>query len=154
MNSAILRWSSDGTLTFFNEYAEHLFGWRSDEVVGRHVNILLPEPAGPDGPTGLAEEVVRDPDHYTTHVNENARKDGSRLWMAWTNHAARDDEGAVREMLAVGTDISELVQAQSRCARAKSAFVRWPTSRRSSSGSPTPPEAWSSSIARTSSSST
>ncbi|MGE5412924.1 MAG: PAS domain S-box protein [Syntrophomonadaceae bacterium] len=122
VNSAILRWSSDGTLTFFNEYAERLFGWRSEEVVGRHVSILLPEADDKDGRTDLAEKLVKDPDRYTTHVNENARKDGSRLWMAWTNHAARDDEGAVREMLAVGTDITELVQAQSALRESEERF--------------------------------
>ena len=41
-NSAIIRWKSDGTLTFFNAYAQAFFGYREEEVVGRHVNIIVP----------------------------------------------------------------------------------------------------------------
>ena len=30
--TAIMRWRQDGTILFFNEYAETLFGWRADEI--------------------------------------------------------------------------------------------------------------------------
>jgi PAS domain S-box-containing protein len=113
VNSAIVRWSRDGTLTFFNESAERLFGWRADEVVGRRVSILLP--GADDGGGDLAHlvaDIVAHPDRYLNHVNENVRKDGTRLWVAWTNKALRDDDGEVREVLAVGNDVTELVRTQ------------------------------------------
>jgi PAS domain S-box-containing protein len=113
VNSAILRWTRDGRLTFFNKYAEHLFGWRADEVLGRHVSILLPESdEGGEDLTGLAEDIVAHPDRYASNVNENVRKDGSRLWMAWTNRALLDERGEIREVLVVGNDVTELLAAQ------------------------------------------
>ena len=42
-NSAVIRWKRDGTLTFFNEYAQKFFGYSAEEVVGKSVNILVPE---------------------------------------------------------------------------------------------------------------
>jgi len=113
VNSAILRWTRDGSLTFFNKYAEHLFGWRADEVRGRHVSFLLPESdEGGEGLSGLAEDIVAHPDRYENNVNENVCKDGSRLWMAWTNRALLDERGEIREVLAVGNDVTELLAAQ------------------------------------------
>ncbi len=115
VNSVILRWSREGTITFFNEYGERLFGWRADEVVGRHVNILLPESDRQHGNTDLshlAEDIIAHPQRYSSNVNVNQRKDGSLLWIAWTNRALTGEDGEVVEVLAVGNDITELVEAQ------------------------------------------
>jgi PAS domain-containing protein len=51
-NSAILRWSKDGSILFFNEYAQEFFGYNAGEVIGRNVSILLPatESTGADQP--------------------------------------------------------------------------------------------------------
>ena len=112
-NSAILRWSRDGTLLFVNEYARQLFGWGPGELVGRHVNVLLPGGESPDGGLAhLSDDILSRPDHFVTNVNENVRKDGGRLWVAWTNRALLGDEGEVAEVLAVGNDVTALVEAQ------------------------------------------
>ena len=31
------------TILFFNEGAERMFGWRADEVLGRHLSVLIPD---------------------------------------------------------------------------------------------------------------
>ena len=40
-NSAIIRWKRDGTIAFFNEYAQKFFGYSAEEVIGKSVNILV-----------------------------------------------------------------------------------------------------------------
>jgi|GEM_PF-1192892 len=114
-NSAIVRWNSDGTIAFFNEYAQTFFGYREDEILGKHVSVLLPETEsiGTDS-TALALDVVRYPERYVSNINENIRRDGSRVWMAWTHKAIFDESGAVSEILAVGTDITARRQAEER----------------------------------------
>lgn len=106
--SAIIRWRKDGTITFFNEFAQNFFGYRQDEVIGKHINILIPEreSTGADL-SDLAENILAHPDRYTNNINENIRKDGSRIWMTWTNRPIMDDDGRVTEILAVGSDITE-----------------------------------------------
>jgi PAS domain S-box-containing protein len=112
-NSAIIRWSRDGTITFFNEYAEKFFGWRADEAVGRPIGILLPDEDSSGGDQkGLVGGIVDQPDRYVTFVNENVCRDGRRVWMAWTNRAIRNARGEVTEVLAVGTDITERKRAE------------------------------------------
>jgi PAS domain S-box-containing protein len=112
-NSAIVRWSRDGSITFLNEYAQALFGWSADEAVGKRVDILVP-PQDSNGAdlTGLAQDILDHPERYESNANENVCRDGRRLWMTWTNKAIMDDAGKVAEVLAVGSDISELKQAE------------------------------------------
>ena len=117
-NSAIIRWSRSGTITFFNEYAQEFFGWSADEVIGKHVGILIPqqESTGTDL-TGLAQDIVDHPERYVNNINENVCRDGRRVWMAWTNRAIRDESGQVTEILAVGSDITERKQKEEELRR-------------------------------------
>lgn len=112
-NSAIIRWSSDGKIVFFNEYAQHLFGYTENEIIGQDVSILLPEidSTGADL-TVLVTKVTTNPEIYSTNVNENILRDGTRIWMNWTNKPVFDKDGNLVEILAVGSDISEYKQAE------------------------------------------
>jgi PAS domain S-box-containing protein len=117
-NSAIIRWKSDGTITFFNEYAQAFFGWSANEAIGRHVSILVPERESTGGElTGLVEDIVDHPERYMNNVNENICRDGRRVWMTWTNRAIRDERGQVTEILTVGSDITERTQKEEELRR-------------------------------------
>ena len=107
-NSAIIRWKSDGTITFFNEYAQSFFGYDAGEILGKHARILVPEfdSSGGDLRT-IVQDIVARPEKYIRNVNENICRDGRRVWMAWTNKPVFDEDGQVAEILAVGTDFSE-----------------------------------------------
>ena len=107
-NSAILRWKSDGSVAFFNEYAQSFFGYSEKEILGKHVSILVPDvdSAGRDLHVML-RDIVAHPERYVQNVNENICRDGRRVWMAWTNKPVFDENGEVSEILSVGTDISE-----------------------------------------------
>jgi PAS domain S-box-containing protein len=112
-NSAIVRWSRDGSITFFNEYAQQLFGWNEEEILGRPLSIVLPEQDSTGADIkGLAQDILERPDAYRTNVNENVCRDGRRIWMSWTNRAVLDDNGDVREILAVGSDITDEIRAR------------------------------------------
>ncbi|WP_310600725.1 PAS domain S-box protein [Desulfobulbus sp.] len=107
-NSAILRWSSDGIITFANAFAQQLFGWDRTDLSGRHIGVLVPEreSTGADL-SGLVADIAAYPERHRSNINENIRRDGSRLWMAWTNRAVRNAQGQVAEILALGNDITE-----------------------------------------------
>jgi PAS domain S-box-containing protein len=112
-NSTILHWTRDGRITFFNTFAQHLFGWRAAEAIGQPVSILLPaqDSSGADL-TGLVEDIASHPERYLNNINENICRDGRRVWMNWANRALRDDGGQVIGILAVGNDITRQKQAE------------------------------------------
>ena len=121
-NSAIIRWKSDGTIIFFNEYAQEFFGYRTEEVIGQPVTLLVPE-AESNGTdlTGLAQSIVEHPERFINNINENIRRDGSRVWMTWTNKPILGQDGKVKEIFAVGSDITELRRAQEALIQAREA---------------------------------
>ncbi|MGO8942131.1 MAG: PAS domain S-box protein [Syntrophobacteraceae bacterium] len=111
-NSAIIRWKRDGTLTFFNEYAQKFFGYSAEEVIGKSVNILVPEQPAGGSLTRLVQDIVNHPERYASNISENILRNGGRVWMAWTNKPVLDQEGQVLEILAVGSDITERKRAE------------------------------------------
>ncbi len=107
-NSAIIRWKRDGTIIFFNEYAQKFFGYGLEEVLGKSAGILVPERDSSGGDlSGLLQDIVEHPERFVNNVNENVLRDGRRVWMAWTNRPILDEHGEVAEILAVGIDITE-----------------------------------------------
>ncbi len=113
-NSIIMRRDVEGRVTFFNEFAQQFFGYDEDEILGRHViGTILPErdSAGRDM-AEMIREINEHPEWYTNNQNENVRRDGERVWVAWTNRPIFDDDGKLVEILAVGNDISDRKRAE------------------------------------------
>ncbi|OGV76056.1 MAG: hypothetical protein A3K19_02400 [Lentisphaerae bacterium RIFOXYB12_FULL_65_16] len=113
-NSIILRMDRQGVVTFFNEFAGNFFGYREDEILGKNVlGTIVPETET----TGrdlreMVQDIGQYPDRYAINENENMRRNGERVWVAWTNRVIRDAAGDVAELLCVGTDISARKQAE------------------------------------------
>jgi two-component system, cell cycle sensor histidine kinase and response regulator CckA len=108
-NSIIMRRDPRGTITFFNEFAQTFFGYEEKEILGKNVfGTIVPErdSQGRDL-KNMIEDIGRNPERYATNENENMRRNGERVWIAWTNKAIRDREGNVKEVLCVGNDITE-----------------------------------------------
>ena len=113
VNSAIIRLKDDGTVIFINDFALNFFGYREDEIVGRKINILLPEPESTDPElSGLVRKVVLHPERFKNHENENVCRDGRRVWMSWANKPIFDNNDQIVEFLTVGNDITARKQME------------------------------------------
>lgn len=112
-NSAIIHWSGEGYITFINTFAQRLFGWSEEEIVGQHIGVLVPkEDTNGADLTDMVRGIIAAPERYQHNTNENICRDGRRVWMAWTNQAIRDEQGRVTGILTVGNDITELKRTQ------------------------------------------
>ncbi|MBF0508859.1 MAG: PAS domain S-box protein [Deltaproteobacteria bacterium] len=112
--SIILRWTREGKITFLNEFGQEFFGYSYEEIIGRHViGTIVPikDNTGRDlGP--LMDRILADPKAFEQNVNENMRRNGEHVLIAWTNKIVPDDQGNIVEVLSIGMDITELKQAQ------------------------------------------
>ena len=108
-NSIILRWSSQGRIIFLNKFGQRFFGYSAEEIFGRHVigTIVPPIESGGRNLEQLMQDILDAPEAFEQNVNENMRRNGERVWIAWTNRIARDARGRVVEFLSIGTDITE-----------------------------------------------
>ncbi|WP_052507253.1 PAS domain S-box protein [Desulfonatronovibrio magnus] len=113
-NSIILRMDKNGVVTFFNEFAQRFFGYKHNEIIGRNVIGTIVPVADASGKDlrSMIVEIGQHPELFESNENENMLKDGSRVWITWTNKALLDASGNVREVLCVGKDVTEFRQAQ------------------------------------------
>ncbi|MGA2402821.1 MAG: PAS domain S-box protein, partial [Syntrophobacteraceae bacterium] len=114
-NSIILRRDVTGNVTFFNEFAQRFFGYSEQEILGKNVvGTIVPLVESTTGRDlqSMIEDIGRDPDRCAANVSENIRRNGDRVWIAWTNKPIRDGNGRISEVLCVGNDITERKRAQ------------------------------------------
>jgi len=108
-HSIILRVDPRGIVRFINRFGETFFGYSPDEIVGKPLlGTILPERSrtGRDL-AAMVREVMKKPEDFEVNVNENMKKSGERVWIAWTNKAIRDEKGRLLEMLSIGNDITD-----------------------------------------------
>lgn len=108
-NSIILRMDKEGRVSFFNEYAQGFFGFLAHEILGRSViGTIVPatDSAGVDLDAMIKDMGVH-PQYYVTNDNQNMLRDGTRVWISWTNKPIFNQANEVTEILCVGNDITK-----------------------------------------------
>ena len=118
-NSIILRWSPEGRITFLNEFGQRFFGYTAEEILGRHlIGTIVPENESEGRDLRpLIEEISIDPTKFERNINENMRRSGERVWIDWTNKVVPDEQGKIKEILSIGSDITERRQAEEQVYR-------------------------------------
>lgn len=95
----------DGRIALANEHVEDLFGYSPAELLGRPIEVLVPERYAA-GHVALRDEYMRDPDVRGTHVRGRElfgrRKDGTEfpvdiMLSPWTTEAGLVAIAAVRD---------------------------------------------------------
>jgi len=113
-NSIILKMDGRGRVTFFNEFAQKFFGYEERELLGRSVvGTIVPE-VDTEGrtPGDMIRDLAKHPEKYARNENENMRRNGERVWIAWTNKPLFDSLGRLVGVLCIGNDITELKRTE------------------------------------------
>jgi PAS domain S-box-containing protein len=109
-NVIILRLAPDGTVSYFNEFAEHFFGYTAAEIVGRHVVGTIVPPTESDTGRDLARMIaamLEQPETFAANENENMTRDGRRVIIQWSNRVILDSGGKPAGLLCIGHDVTE-----------------------------------------------
>src|SRR5580700_8998573 len=109
-DDAIISKKLDGTITSWNQSAEHLFGYKAEEAIGQHTTLIVPWERRSE-----EEDILRRlargerVDHFET---ERKRKDGAIVDVSLTISPIRDAAGRVIGASKVARDITERRQAE------------------------------------------
>ncbi len=118
-NSIILHWTKDGQITFLNEFGQRFFGYAEEEIIGQHVvGTIVPmtEEGGRDL-RPLMDKICAEPEAFEQNINQNIRRNGERVWIAWTNKVHFDEYGQIIGILSIGTDITSRKKADEELRR-------------------------------------
>lgn len=110
-NDAIISKTLDGRITSWNEGAEHIFGYTSNEMIGQPITRIIP-PELLQEEKAIIEKVKAGErvEHFDT---VRARKDGRRIDISLTVSPLRDKMGKVIGASKVARDITERKQSES-----------------------------------------
>jgi PAS domain S-box-containing protein len=114
-NSIILEMDTNGNVIYFNPFAQQFFGYKEEEILGRNVvGTIVPEmdTAG-NNLREFITDITMNPAKYHNSENENMRRNGDRVWIAWTNKGIYDENHNLSHILCIGIDRTEQKRAES-----------------------------------------
>ena len=110
---AVIEWDSDFRVSRWSASAERLFGWRAEEVIGKHVSewhFVFDEDAD-----AVAEVTYRQrvgAERLGVQHNRNYTKDSSILYCEWYNSVLHDETGQLVSVLSLVLDVTARKQAE------------------------------------------
>jgi PAS domain S-box-containing protein len=108
---AIIGKSLDGAILTWNRGAERMYGYSTDEVIGRPISMLVP-PSRPDELPRLITRIERGEDIEPIETTRT-RKDGSEIEVSLKISAIRDVDG---QIVGASTIARDITQAKARAA--------------------------------------
>src|SRR6185312_8928329 len=118
-NDAIVSKALDGTITSWNASAERIFGYRSEEIVGKNIRTLIPTDLQDEEDEILAR--IRAGDYIEHYETVRLAKDGRRLDVSLSISPIKNRAGEVIGASKIARDISarKLAEEQLLAATAK-----------------------------------
>jgi PAS domain S-box-containing protein len=119
--SIIIKQDPAGIITFFNEYAQKIFGYSEGEIVGRNAyGTIVPEKDSKGNHMKqMLKNIYKDPDKYEININENIKRNGERIIVEWYNKALFDEDGTRSGHMSVGVDITARLNAEKELQESK-----------------------------------
>jgi PAS domain S-box-containing protein len=110
---AVIEWDSDFRVSRWSVSAERLFGWKADEVIGKHVNEW--QFVFADDVDAVALVTNRQREGVEVHGvqrNRNYTREGSILFCEWYNSVLHDERGELVSVLSLVLDVTAREKAE------------------------------------------
>ena len=111
-HDAIMGKTLDGVITSWNPGAERLYGYRTEEMIGRPAEILFPADRRATEDRILAR--IAGGERVEAYQTERLRKDGSTIAVSLSMSPITDAAGAIVGVASVSRDVSERQRAEAK----------------------------------------
>lgn len=110
---AVIEWDSDFRVSRWSASAERLFGWKAEDVIGKHVNEWQFVFADDVDAVALVTNRQREGvEVQGVQRNRNYTRDGSVLFCEWYNSVLHDDGGKLVSVLSLVLDVTAREKAE------------------------------------------
>ncbi len=110
---AIIEWDRDFRVSRWCREAESLFGWKAEEVIGKHPSewqfVCVQDL---EAVSGVIARLFDGSEQRNVSLNCNYTKDGSVVDCEWYNSALLDDSGNLVSVLSLVLDVTQQKQTQ------------------------------------------
>ena len=111
---AILGITLENKIFLWNRGAEEIYGYKEEEVIGKHIDILIPENLKKQNESEKIIKEALKKGFLKNYITERKRKDGKIIKVNITRTAIRDSEGRIFGFSAIVRDITEQEKIQQK----------------------------------------
>src|SRR5690606_35982867 len=111
-DDAIISKTTDGTITSWNQSATRMFGYTENEVIGKHISLIIPK------------DRMKEENHILKNIRSGKRidhfetvritNDGTEKHISLTVSPIKNSKGMVIGASKIARDISEKVEAENQ----------------------------------------
>ena len=110
VEQAVIATDLDGVITYWNRFAETLYGWSAEEIVGRNIIEITPAKASLKEASEIMSR-LRKGESWSGELLVQ-RRDGKTFPVMVTDASILDDEGRLIGIVGVSVDITERKRAE------------------------------------------
>jgi diguanylate cyclase (GGDEF)-like protein/PAS domain S-box-containing protein len=116
---AVVEWSADIRVKRWSSQAEGIFGWKSEEVMGKMPDEFdLVHSDSLENIRALTRELADGHAKRNRMLSRNVTKDGRTIWCQWYNSAFFDESGKFASILSMAEDVTARVDAEEQLRQA------------------------------------
>lgn len=110
VEQAVIAVDLDSRITYWNRFAETMYGWRAEGVRGKTLTEMVPAPSTREEAAGIMQRLRRG--HSWSGEMEVQRRDGSTFFADVIDAPMYDENGVLTGVMSVSVDTSERKRAE------------------------------------------
>ncbi|MBQ0787635.1 MAG: PAS domain S-box protein, partial [Oceanihabitans sp.] len=122
---AIIEWDENLMIRNWSVQAENIFGWKEQEVVGKHfsdLNLVYEEDFA--ATAIISTELMNGEVKNNKIVNRNNTKTGKVIYCQWNNSVLQTPDGQVETVLSLVQDVTERVESEENIKENEEKFAK------------------------------